>query len=195
MLNANVLLRKRSPLKSILKSIFKSVLKSILKFVLKSILKCIRSPPSRPSAIRRMKPKIVCVAAILSGLIVVAVGFPVEGDPDALDNYDILPDVNATTNASAAVATTTASMLPHSADASKGSSEDPLDKILKVLQILLGVAAFCVIIGASVWAAKRGEAVDLENGWAGTVVRVLLRARDGVASFEKEERLVVRSGI
>ena len=144
-----------------------------------------------------MKPKSVCLAAILSGLIVVAVGFPVEGDPDALDNYDILPDVNATTNASAAVATTTASMLPHTADASKGSSEDPLDKILKVLQILLGVAAFCVFIGASVWAAKRGEAVDLENGWAGTVVRVLLRERNGVASrpSEKEERLVVRSGI
>ena len=143
-----------------------------------------------------MKLKSICLAAILSGLIVVAAGFPVEGDPDALDNYDILPDVNATTDAaaSAAVATTTASMLPHSADASIGSSEDPLDKILKVLQILLGVAAFCVFIGASVWAAKRGEAVDLENGWAGTVVRVLLRARDGVASFRerREARREIR---
>ena len=144
-----------------------------------------------------MKPKIVCVAAILSGLVVAAIGFPVHGDPDALDNFDILPRVNATTAASAAsaaVATTTAPMLPHSADASKGSSEDPLDKVLKVLQILLGVAAFCVIIGASVWAAKRGEVVDLENGWAGTVVRVLLRARDGVAAFRerREARREIR---
>ena len=147
-----------------------------------------------------MKPKFVCLAAILSGLIVVAAGFPVEGDPDALDNYDILPDVNATssprdiaTSTSAAIVATTTSTLAKTAAASNGS-EDSLDKVLKILQILLGAVAFLFIVGVSVWAAKRGEVVDWQNGWAGTVVRVILRARDGVAAYQeaREARREIR---
>ena len=135
--------------------------------------------------------KSVCLAGVLDGLIAMASGLPVHGDPDALDNFDILPDVNTTssprhlvTSTSAAIVATTTSTLAKTAAASNGS-EDSLDKVLKILQILLGVAAFCVIVGVSVWAAKRGEVVDWENGWAGTVVRVLLRARDGVAAYHE----------
>ena len=73
-----------------------------------------------------------------------------DGDPDALANFDILPDIITTTTATAATVATTTAMLPHDAATSKHSSKYSLDRILKILQILLSVAAFYVIIGAYV---------------------------------------------
>ena len=154
----------------------------------KSILKSVTSP----SEVRRMKPKSVCLVAIMVGLISIASGRPVWGDPDALENYQVLPDVNvtdaATTATSAAVVATTTPMMTRTAAASKDSSGDSLDKVYKILQISLSVVAVCFIIGVSVWAAKRGEVVDWENGWAGVVLRVILRVRDGVAAMQERRQ-------
>ena len=160
----------------------------VLKSILKSILKSVTSP----SEVRRMKPKSVCLVAIMVGLISMASGRPVWGDPDALENYQVLPDVNvtdaATTATSAAVVATTTPMMTRTAAASKDSSGDSLDKVYKILQISLSVVAVCFIIGVSVWAAKRGEVVDWENGWAGVVLRVILRVRDGVAAMQERRQ-------
>ena len=132
--------------------------------------------------------KIVGLVGVFVGLLALASGRPIEGDPDAYANYDILPDVNVTADATVA---TVAPMLPNSAAMAKVDPEESLDKVYKILQITLSVVIFLVIIAASVWAAKRGEPVDWENGWARRVVDVLQRARNGVAHLQ--ERRAIRN--
>ena len=130
-----------------------------------------------------MIPKIILVAGAMSGVIAMVAA--IDGDPAALAPWQIIPSVNATTTA------TTAASLATPTAAAIRESEDSLDKVYKILQISLSVVAFVVVIVAAVVAARRGEAIDWENGWPGRVMAVLMRARDGIAHLQ--ERRAIRN--
>ena len=130
-----------------------------------------------------MIPKIILVAGAMSGVIAMVAA--IDGDPAALAPWQIIPAHNATTTA------TTAASLATPTAAAIRESEDPLDKFYKILQISLSVVAFVVVIVAAVVAARRGEAIDWENGWPGRVMAVLMRARDGIAHLQ--ERRAIRN--
>ena len=132
---------------------------------------------------KKMIPKIILVAGAMSGVIAMVAA--IDGDPAALAPWQIIPANNATTTA------TTAASLATPTAAAIRESEDPLDKVYKILQISLSVVAFVVVIVAAVVAARRGEAIDWENGWPGRVMAVLMRARDGIAHLQ--ERRAIRN--
>ena len=132
---------------------------------------------------KKMIPKIVLVAGAMSGVIAMVAA--IDGDPAALAPWQIIPANNATTTA------TTAASLATPTAAAIRESEDSLDKIYKILQISLSVVAFVVVIVAAVVAARKGEAIDWENGWPGRVMAFLMRARDGIAHLQ--ERRAIRN--
>ena len=130
-----------------------------------------------------MIPKIVFVAGAMSGVIAMAAA--IDGDPAALAPWEAVPDANANSSA------TTDAPLTSTTTTTVGQSEDSLDRVYKILQISLSVVAFVVVMVAAVVAARRGEAIDWENGWAGRIMGVIQRAQDGIARIQ--ERRAIRN--